>query len=318
MSAVEVRRAPTPLSDRTVSRLRAVLDTPMVPSRYQLRDVLGEGGMGVVWRAHDLALGRDVALKLLAPHLADSAFADGPLGGQLMQEARLLASLEHPGIVPVFDVGTSDDGTPWYAMRLVHGTRLDVAARDGRARRDLLRIVETLGETVAYAHAQGVVHRDLTPGNVMLGPFGEVLVLDWGVAHATRGTAPDLADGQAVGTPGFMAPEQAAGAPADARSDVYSLGALLRWLVSVHDEPVPRALHSIIACATAHDPDARYASALALRDDLRQYAAGDRVAAHRESYIERLQRFATTYQTAILLVVAYLILRVAFLLWRGR
>jgi serine/threonine protein kinase len=252
---------------------------------------------------------------------------------RLSREARILAALEHPGIVPVFDMGTGGDGTAWYAMRLVEGVRLDTAARDGRDRRDLLRILEHVCDAVAYAHAHGVLHRDLKPSNVMLGPFGEVLVLDWGVAGDRRAN-PDSAQvprempqpvgdgsvtspGTVVGTPGFMSPEQATGAPTDERSDIYGLGAMVRELTAVHPEPVPRALQSIIARACAADPRDRYATPLELRDDLRRFAAGERVLAHRETLPEAALRFMATYRTAILLVLAYLVMRVAILLWRG-
>jgi serine/threonine protein kinase len=280
-----------------------------VPPRYRLLEVIGEGGMGVVWHAHDSLLDREVAVKLLAAHLDDENFLN-----RLAREARILAALEHPGIVPVFDMGSGDNGARWYVMRLVRGVRLDVAARDGRERRDLLRIVEQVCETVAYAHAHGVAHRDLKPANVMLGPFGEVLLLDWGVA---RDAAPDFGPGVVVGTPGFMAPEQAVGERGDARSDIHGIGAIIRELARVHPAPVPRPLQSIIARACAPDPAARYASALELRDDLRRLAAGERVLAHHESLAERVARFVTLYQTAILLILAYLVMRVAILLWRG-
>jgi serine/threonine protein kinase len=297
------------LTTGAVARLRTTLSTSPVPPRYELVDVLGEGGMGIVWRAHDRVLGRDVAVKVLAAHLDGDA-----LMSRLAREARILAALEHPGIVPVFDMGAADDGTPWYAMRLVEGVPLDVAARDGRDRRGLLRVVEQLCETVAYAHAHGVAHRDLKPRNVMLGPFGEVLVLDWGVA---RDAAADFSAGTIIGTPGFMAPEQAAGRPGDARSDIYGLGAILRELCGVHAETLPRALRSIIARACADDPAARYASPLELRDDLRRLQAGDRVLAHRETLLESLARFVHAYRTPILLVLAYLVMRIAIFWWRG-
>lgn len=298
------------LSSGAVARLRSELAVTPVPPRYRLLEVVGEGGMGVVWRAHDEELGRDVAVKLIAAHLhGDASLA------RLAREARILATLEHPGIVPVFDMGRGEDGTPWYVMRLVRGVRLDVAARDGRDRRDLLRIVEQLCETVAYAHAHGVAHRDLKPGNVMLGPFGEVLVLDWGVARDGVG-ASDFEPGVVIGTPGFMAPEQMAGEASDARSDIFGLGAILRELLRVHG-PVPRALRSIVERACAPDPAARYGSAMQLRDDLRRFAAGQRVLAHRESIVERVGRFIRTYRTPILLVLAYLVMRVTILIWRG-
>jgi serine/threonine protein kinase len=303
-----VTQPPRIIGHLTAARLRETLGAAPLPDRYQLIDILGEGGMGVVWRARDSVLDRDVAIKILAPHL------DGDeLELRLAREARILAALEHPGIVPVYDVGSSADGSTWYSMRLVRGTPLDAAARDGRDRRDLLRIIEQLCDTVAYAHAHGVVHRDLKPRNVMLGPFGEVLVLDWGVAR--DGSAEQT--GAIVGTPGFMSPEQAAGGPADVRSDVYGLGAILNELLRVHVAPVPRALRSIVSHAIDPEPSNRYATAFELRDDIRRFAAHERVLAHRESFVERMQRFVTTYHTAILLIVAYLIMRLAILLWRG-
>ncbi len=279
-----------------------------MPARYRMIDVIGEGGMGVVWRARDTVLDRDVAVKVIAAHLDGDALA-----ARLAREARILATLEHPGIVPVFDMGVGDDGTSWYAMRLVRGVRLDVAAADGRPRRDLIRIVEQLCDTMAFAHSHGVVHRDLKPGNVMLGPFGEVVVLDWGVAEDG---ADATVDGSIVGTPGFMSPEQSAARRTDARSDVFGIGAILRELLRVHGE-VPRALGSIVARACAAEPEDRYANAIELRDDLRRYTAGERVLAHRESWLEAAARLTHTYRTAILLVLAYLVMRVAILLWRG-
>ncbi|MFN8583352.1 MAG: serine/threonine-protein kinase [Gemmatimonadaceae bacterium] len=291
------------LSSAALARLRESLTGTPAPDRYRLREVIGEGGMGVVWRAHDVVLDREVAVKVLAAHLDDDA-----LMLRLAREARLLAALAHPGIVPVFDLGTGDDGRAWYAMRLVEGQRLDAAAREGLSARDLLRVVEHVCDTVAYAHAHGVLHRDLKPGNVMIGPFGEVLVLDWGIA-GPAGTEQGV-----IGTPGFMAPEQAVGTT-DERSDIFGIGALIRDLLP--PDATPPALQSIIAKACAVDPAARYQSPVDLRDDLRRFAAGDRVLAHRESLLERLQRFTTTYRAAILLVLAYLVMRVAILWWRG-
>lgn len=297
------------LPHSAVRRLRSALAESPVPDRYRLIEVIGEGGMGVVWRAHDSVLHRDVAVKLLAAHLADDGAAQ-----RLAREARILATLEHPGIVPVFDAGIDDNGAAWYAMRLVNGVRLDRAARDGRTRHDLIRIVEQLCDTVAYAHAHGVLHRDLKPHNIMLGPFGEVLVLDWGVAGGLRDGA--SSGGTVVGTPGYMAPEQAAGETADERTDVYGLGAILGELLAVHELKAPAALHSIVARACATNRNDRYATPAGLRDDLRRFAAGERVLAHRETILERIARFWSTYQAAILLVLAYLLMRITILFWR--
>jgi len=299
-----------PLSDSAIGRLRETFERPEVPERYELLDVIGHGGMGVVWRARDALLGRDVAVKVIAPHLDGREYST-----RLEREARILARLEHPGIVSVHDVGVLDDGRAWYVMRLVKGTRLDVAARASASRGELLRIVERLCDTLAYAHAHGVIHRDLKPGNIMLGPFGEVLVLDWGVA--AESSAAGREPRAVVGTPGYMAPEQAAGLAVDERSDVFGLGAILRDMIAVHGEPAPRRLHSILTRATEASPGRRYQTAQELRDDVRRLLDGARVLAHKESVVETVARFFATYQAAILLVLAYLVMRLTILLWRG-
>jgi eukaryotic-like serine/threonine-protein kinase len=318
------------LSNAAVERLRDAIERPALPKRYVLGDVIGRGGMGVVWRARDLALNRDVAVKVIAPHLSDDTFS-----ARLKREAHILARLEHPGIVPVHDVGVLEDGRAWYVMQLVRGTRLDVAARTIGSRGELLRIVERLCDTIAYAHAHHVVHRDLKPSNVMLGPFGEVLVLDWGVARERsvadtaapadqpRAQLPSRGDdvithgGTVLGTPGYMAPEQAAGLAADERSDVYGLGAILRDLCAVHQDPLPRPLAAIRDRATAENPSERYESPIELRDDIRRFLDGARVVAHQETVVEAVRRIASAYRTPIVLVLAYLVMRVAILLWRG-
>ena len=315
------------LSNAAVDRLRDVIERPALPPRYQPVEVIGRGGMGVVWRAHDSLLDRDVAVKVVAAHLFEDEFTS-----RLTREARILARLEHPGIVAVHDCGVLDDGRGWYVMRLVRGTRLDEAARSIATRAELLRILERLCDTIAFAHAHGVLHRDLKPGNVMLGPFGEILVLDWGVATVRAeassarlrpgngdptGAPSTTGAGTVLGTPGYMAPEQAAGGAADERSDVHGLGAILRDLCEVHDERVPRPLAAIRDRALAGDPARRYQSVTALKDDIRRFLDGEPVAAHRENVLERATRFAATYQTPILLVLAYLVMRVAILLWRG-
>ena len=168
----------TPLDDRAVEQLRTIVGRPATPGdRYVVHELIARGGMGEVYRAVDTSLGRDVALKVL-PLAAAPGMAE-----RLEREARVLARLEHPGIVPVHDVGALDDGRLYYVMRLVRGRRLDEYSRDGPTRGELLRVFLRLCDAVAFAHAQGVIHRDLKPGNIMIGPFGEVLVLDWGVAR---------------------------------------------------------------------------------------------------------------------------------------
>jgi serine/threonine protein kinase len=315
------------IPDGAVSHLRTLLARPALPGRYRLEEEIGRGGMGVVWRAHDLVLERDVAVKVLADHLEGEE-----LTKRLRREARILARLEHPGIVSVHDAGTLDDGRAWYAMRLVRGTALRDAAATIPTLGQALRLMMQLAETVGFAHAQGVLHRDLKPGNVMLGPFGEVLVVDWGVAQdratgdgstggAATGDGPTsggiTGHGTVLGTPGYMSPEQAVGLPADARSDVYGLGAILRDLLAARPEPIPAPLRSIRDRALAGDPEARYPDALAFRDDLGRFLDGERVHAHREGAVEILARLGRQHRTAILLVSAYLAMRLVVLLWRG-
>ncbi len=297
------------LSDAAVGRLRATLEEPDAGPRYDVGSLLGRGGMGAVYRAHDRELDRDVALKVLTFE------ADGTTDGErLAREARLLARLEHPGIVTVHDRGTLGDGRPFYVMRLVRGVRLDLfAERAGRG--ELLRLFLRVCDAVAFAHARGIIHRDLKPGNIMVGEFGEALVLDWGIARALSEPAGDLA----AGTPGFMAPEQVAGLAGslDARTDVFGLGAILRDLLRRSSDPVPRPLAAIIARATALDPAARYPGADRLADDLRRWLDGEKVEAHRESILEKAGRIYTRNQVLILLLLAYAIVRVTILLWRG-
>ncbi len=209
-------------------------DLPEVVGGHRVERELGRGGMGIVLAARDARLGRRIAIKILKPELLpDAAALD-----RFVAEARTCGRLEHPGIVPVHEIGTAEDGRPYFAMRLVDGQTLAelLAARpSAAAERDrFLQHFERVCETVAYAHAAGVVHRDLKPANIMVGRFGEVLVLDWGLALTAIETT--VADDGAprrgagiTGTPSYMAPEQARGrrAAPDARTDVFSLGAIL-------------------------------------------------------------------------------------------
>jgi eukaryotic-like serine/threonine-protein kinase len=175
------------LSDRVLDHLCNVIDAPdLSGTRYRLIRQIGRGGMGNVYLAHDSALGRDVALKIV----------------NSTEEARTLASLEHPGIVPVHDIGTLPDGRLYCAMKFVPGTRLDGYLFTGPTLTDRMRTFLRICEPVAFAHSRGVIHRDLKPENIMLGAFGEVLVLDWGIAR--RLEAPGATVG---GTRGYMAPD---------------------------------------------------------------------------------------------------------------
>ncbi len=166
------------LSDKALERLRDGGETPdLAGTRYRLLERVARGGMGVVYTAEDGKLQRRVALKVL-----DVPGTDGDLANRLIREARVLAALEHPGIVPVHDVGTLADGRVFYTMKFVEGNRLDKYIESVASFPDRLRIFLRICDAVAFAHARGVLHRDLKPANIMVGPFGEVLVMDWGLA----------------------------------------------------------------------------------------------------------------------------------------
>src|ERR1700688_1976326 len=233
----EDRQAMKWLSDRAVDRLRVAAEIPdLSGTNYVLLDKLGAGGMGGVFRVEDTALGRQVALKVIG--VVDSS---GELSVRLLREAKIIAQLEHPGIVPVHDGGTLPDGRVFYTMKLVHGRRFDQQRNELRGVPERLRTFQKICEAVSFAHAHNVLHRDLKPQNIMVGKFGGVLVMDWGLAkllntemaaeadssrkislqqppHSGADRAePDTAHGMVLGTPGYMAPEQA-------RGDVETVG----------------------------------------------------------------------------------------------
>ncbi len=280
----------TSLPDGAVDRLKALLD-----ERYEIQEEIGRGGMGVVYRAFDTVLQRDVALKAVA-------HGDSVSNPALrLPEAQTLAQLEHPGIVPVHDAGRLPDGRPFYVMRLVAGKSPGTNLPLSEALRTFVRICEP----VAFAHSRGIVHGDLKPGNVMVGPFGEVLVLDWGLACA-EGQAPPRA-----GTAPYLAPEK----ERTAQSDVYSLG---QMLANMAGAPRPRTVESILRRSTAGDPRERFATVTELAAEVTRYLDGSRVLCHKESVMERLARIALPYRTLIALLLAYMLMRVALLLWMGR
>ena len=313
------------IGDAAIERLRAIEDQPdFTGTRYDVHERIGRGGMGTVFRGRDRELDREVAIKVTT--LSTAADAE-----RLRAEARTLARLEHPGIVAVHDVGRLPDGRVFTVMALVRGERLDVRAAQ-LPLADRLRLFDRICDTVAFAHAQGIVHRDLTPANIMVGAHGQVLILDWGLAYPQSGPAypkqgPD--PGQAPGwhrpgtamgtfprsgTEGYIAPE--AGARVDARADVYALGAILRDLVPRPSTRILRPLDSIVRRAMDEDPDRRYAGAGELAADVRRFVDGEAVQAHRETVAERGLRLARTYRTPIGLVLAYLAMRGLLLFWR--
>ncbi|MGH9613027.1 MAG: serine/threonine-protein kinase [Bryobacteraceae bacterium] len=271
------------ISDGALDRLGGILE-----QRYEIEDEIGRGGMGIVYRAYDTVLQRHVALKT---H-----------DGRWQQEARVLAELEHPGIVPVHDAGTLADGRPFYAMKLVHGRPLDA---NGLSVAEALRLFLRICEPVIFAHARGIVHGDLKPTNVMIGAFGEVLVLDWGLACRLG------EETTAAGTPAFMAPEPVR----TERSDIYSLGKILTVLTPARR---PSPVQAIIDHATETDPAGRFACVRDLAGEVARYVDGERVLCHGESIAQAAWRIAKRYQTVVALICAYLLMRVLLYFWLRR
>ena len=317
-------------------------DAPAPPpaggdDRYVLEREIGRGGMGRVFAARDLRLARPVAIKMLRAR-------DAALAARFEREVRLAARLQHPGVVPVYDAGFWPSGEPFLVMKLVLGQSLARVIRDADTSADRLALLPhdlTAAEAVAYAHDQGIVHRDLKPINIVVGAFGETIVLDWGLAKDLRAGADpeapdepraaaapgDTAAGSVLGTPSYMAPEQAAGRAVDARADVYALGAILHHvLAGTAPEPrsgggapgappaivplatleprLPSDLLAIVAKALAAEPAARYATAFELAEDLKRFQAGQLVAARRYSPAARAARMAARHPFAAALALA--------------
>jgi serine/threonine-protein kinase len=340
--------------------------------RFRILRPHAKGGLGEVFVARDEELHREVALKEIQDRHADQPESRS----RFLLEAEVTGALEHPGIVPVYGLGQYADGRPFYAMRFIQGDSLQEAIErfhrpDGPLREPgprALALRELLGRFIdvcnamAYAHTRGVLHRDLKPGNVMLGKYGETLVVDWGLAKSVHapGGGPEPAFtsgalsgpsstlmGQALGTPQYMSPEQAAGRLNDLgpASDVYSLGATLYCVltgkspftdrdvgevlrkVQRGDFPAPRrvnrevapALEAVCLKAMALRPEDRYPSARALADDVEHWLADEPVSAYRDPLLVRLGRWARRHRplvagTAALLVTAVVALAVTTVL----
>lgn len=398
-------------------------DDPETPqqNRFKLVNNFARGGLGNIWLAFDDRIRREVAFKELLPKALKSTISVS----RFLEEAQITGQLEHPGIVPIYELGTQKNGTPYYTMKLVRGETFDAAikachalprhsAEWNRSFNRLLRNFIDICNTLAFAHDHHVIHRDLKPQNVMLGQFGETLVLDWGLAkvikcdaqatttpwynpanptaandqqHASepdntgvtdsestagspthsehadvtvdadikanpaqtksvndhlsssgilrrevsvneRTSGTETMDGSVLGTPAYMAPEQARGEhdSLDARADIYALGAILYRLLTnttplgkgtvrqilsrareceirsprEHDASIPRALEAICLKAMQKDPEDRYQSALALKDDVEAWLSDEPVSAWPDPFLLRLRRWIRRHQTLVL------------------
>ncbi len=258
ISDSERTQASTPEQER-VSALRSAPE--LFPDGYDMHEIVGQGGMGIVYRARDIALDRDIAIKMLQPHFA----ADSAEARRFVEEARITAQLQHPGIPAIHEVGTMANDRPFIAMKLIKGETLDALLKRPDTRTaSFIATFEAIAFALGYAHSQNVIHRDLKPANIMVGAFGEVQVMDWGLAKvlASDGRPPrqptdsseqsptethirsardsdsdsETRHGDYMGTPAYMPPEQAIGAvdKIDARSDVFGLGAILCTMLTGH------------------------------------------------------------------------------------
>ena len=336
------------LPDRVLDHLRQVADWPdLSTTKYEPIEKIGQGGMASVYLARDRELDRPVAIKVLS-----DLYGDPSAKMRMLEEARIVSHLEHPGIVPVHDSGVLPDGRIYFAMKLIRGQRLDEHTKSETPLTDLLAIFEKVCQTVAFAHAHGVIHRDLKPQNIMVGPFGEVLVMDWGVAKQLGSSAPlaegfpkrgpgavstnhdRTAQGVVLGTPGYMAPEQVRGDAGriDQRTDVYGLGAVLYFLLTRHspqeggpgewrvrvprfwNRAVPRPLEAICLKALAADAHDRYATAPELIQDIDCFRTHKKVQAYPEGLLTPVVRFASKHRAAIVLILAYLAVRLVLML----
>ena len=326
---VDRRKSDAPRAPQPAAGAPSAFDP--APDRFRTVGELGRGGMGRVADAYDRALGRSVAIK----HMLSDASVDL---SRFEREARITARLEHPGIVPIHDAGRGPDGTPFYVMRRVDGRPLDglVAGKTLAERLALIPNILAACDAAAYAHARKIVHRDIKPTNILVGPFGETLLIDWGLARAiddadapAGGIAPSdpqlTRAGTVAGTPGFMAPEQARGEAVDARADVFALGATLFYVLAGQQpyggvsatemvglagegrapawhlvpRDVPRDLRAIAMKAMAGAADARYPDAGALAADLRRFVTGNLVGAYEYGALARVARFVRRHRAAV-------------------
>jgi serine/threonine protein kinase/WD40 repeat protein len=349
-------------------------DSSGIPG-HEVHETIGIGGMGSIHRARQDSLQRDVALKISVPHRTSPEDRD-----RFLREARVLAQLDHPNIVPIYDFGRDDEGRCFYTMKMVRGRTLKAiiaAVRDATETWTLERLLEVFRKTcdaVAFAHARGVIHRDLKPENIMVGEFGEVLVMDWGLAgqiktvveysetspRETNGMAPKFCpqaidstveltlDGEVVGTPQYMSPEQAsARTDLDERCDVYALGGILHSILTLRPpvqkaeigemlesvrtgriEPfdsrprlpqssrapwrIPAPLAAVVRKAMALQRENRFQAVSELADDVDAYLAGYATSAEDINFAGQCWLFIKRHVTVSIAVLVLLVVSAGF------
>lgn len=325
-------------------------------------DVLGQGGMGVVMRVLDERLGRQAALKLINAQVSDHQTIT-----RFRREASITARLDHPSVPPVYEAGTTADGQHYLLMKVIEGDSLTQRFRDLRAaegaeaediRLSLLQALVKVAEALAYAHSRGVIHRDIKPDNILIGRFGEVMLMDWGLARdlseksdsvyksgmvqAVKNSLPGSSVasvnltqmGVVLGSPGYMAPEQARGEELSEKADVFALGGLLTEILTgqpavegesveelienakqgeiitprMRDSKVPAELDAIARSALTFYPGDRTASISVFLKDLKAYLAGAEVSVHKYSLWQRSQRFLGRHPMTLLSMVVVVLL----------
>ncbi len=266
--------------------------------RYEIKAELGRGGMATVYRGYDPRFEREVAIKFLPPELIHS---DPQFRVRFEREAKIIAQLEHPSIVPVYDVG-EENGQPYFVMRYMSGGSLSERIKAGVfSVGDALKILEQIAPGMDEAHSKGIVHRDLKPGNILFTNKNVALISDFGIAKFTQGEVGNMTGSAIIGTPAYMAPEQAGGEAVDGRTDIYALGVILYEMVTGKQpykadtplavaikhmtEPVPRILQAnpnlpvwmekVISTAMAKEPDDRFSTAVEMVETIRAFMRGE-------------------------------------------